>query len=111
MALSTLGLGAAVGSPYQPAGVAMGAGLAVMATAGAAHQDSRHRRGIGGQLPAKIDMETSLVPFVALITGGQSWQPLVQEVKWMNAILGISAAVVLALARHRAISRVFAATT
>ena len=105
MSLGLFGLGGALATPWQPAGVAMGLGAAAMALVGGAHVDSRHRRGIGGRLSAERDAATSLLPFGALLTGAQSWARLAEEVKWSNAALALAGGVALAATRRRAALR------
>ena len=63
--LALLGCGAAVASPFVTERLLFGAGPLAMASLGAAHQDSRYRRGSGGQLTPERDAATSLVPFGA----------------------------------------------
>eukprot|EP00040_Diaphanoeca_grandis_P005604 m.33642 g.33642 ORF g.33642 m.33642 type:complete len:288 (-) comp16850_c0_seq1:168-1031(-) len=70
---------------------------AVFAAVGGLHQDSRYRRGMGGQLPKEIDEVTSSIPFVALAMGRQSWRELANEIKTTNAALAVALAALLAL--------------
>lgn len=69
----------------------------VFALIGGAHQDYRYRRGIGGSLPSSTEAVTSNVPFLALLSGSQSWSNLYYETKWTNA--GLSLALLLATRR------------
>jgi uncharacterized membrane protein len=69
----------------------------IFALIGGAHQDYRYRRGWGGSLSPEKDAVTSNVPFLALVTGKQSWSALRDEVKWTNAGLAALAAVPLTL--------------
>jgi hypothetical protein len=60
-------------------------------------QDSRHRRGMGGQLSEERALQTSNLPFQALIEGRQRWTDVWQELKGFNA----SVAVVLGMLLFR----------
>lgn len=62
---------------------------------GSEHQDYRFRRGSGGVLSPEMEDRTSNIPFLALITGKQSWSDLSHEVKWTNT--GIAAAIAVSL--------------
>lgn len=64
-----------------------------------AHQDYRHRKS--GDLPEEVDNLTSHVPFVALLTGRQSWTDLSKEIKTENMAGGASIALLLAMRRFR----------
>ena len=55
------------------------------------------RRGWGGKLTPEVDAKTSGLPFVALLSGRQSWRDLLDELKLTNAAL----AVLVALSLHR----------
>lgn len=70
---------------------------AVFALVGGSHQDSRYRRGMGGSLEKEIDDVTSTVPFVALLSGHQSWSALVSELKATNTVLALAVAGFFAL--------------
>lgn len=71
----------------------------VFAYLGSVHQDSRFKRGMGGSLSQQKEQQTSLLPFVALFEGRQSWDGLRKETKDLNAVLGISAGVLLGVKR------------
>lgn len=69
-----------------------------VALIGGAHQDSRFRRGMGGNLPNDVDCKTSNIPFAAMIAGKQdggdiqqSFVSLIEEGKGLNAVLALSA--------------------
>ena len=64
-------LGYGILSPSLPMQLFFSMPMAV-AIIGGAHSDSRHRRGLGGTLPPHIDAQTSLIPFMALLSGKQS---------------------------------------
>lgn len=68
---------------------------------GTTHQDYRFRRNNGGRLTPETEAITSNVPFVALLSGKQSWSQLKDEVKWTNAALAGLAAVAIATRRAR----------
>lgn len=97
--MGMFGLGAAVGTPYATV-AAMGAFPALFAAVGGLHQDSRYRRGMGGSLPKDLDEKTSSLPFVALLTGVQSWGALADELKWSNAAAAVAVALLLAARRR-----------
>ena len=61
----------------------------VFAFIGTSHQDSRYRRGMGGSLSKEKDEKTSNIPFLALVTGRQQWEPLMTEIKMENAALAM----------------------
>ena len=75
------------------------AGPFFVALVGGAHMDSRHRRGIGGELTPERDAATSHVPFAALLAGRQSWEALGAELNVPNAQAGVTLAAALALLR------------
>ncbi len=58
---------------------------AIYSVIGSSHQDYRYRRGSGGTLTPEREAASSNLPFVALVTGRQSWAKLADEFKWMNA--------------------------
>ena len=90
--LGALGLGVACTTPF--AGTAAAAlGFPLVATLGGAHMDYRHRLGRGGTLTPEKDAVTSGIPFVALLSGRQSWQKLGEELKPVNSAgaVGLSA--------------------
>eukprot|EP00929_Paragymnodinium_shiwhaense_P010968 TRINITY_DN11609_c0_g1_i1.p1 TRINITY_DN11609_c0_g1~~TRINITY_DN11609_c0_g1_i1.p1 ORF type:complete len:278 (-),score=46.51 TRINITY_DN11609_c0_g1_i1:16-849(-) len=99
--LGFLGLGSALASPFA-AEVVMFSMPAVLAVIGGSHQDYRFRRNSGGSLPPEVDAVTCNIPFVALVSGHQSWQALYDELKWTNAGLAITLGGLLALRRFRA---------
>lgn len=69
----------------------------VMAVIGSEHVDYRYRRGIGGSLSEEKDRTTSNIPFIALLSGNQSWALLMNEMKWSNAGIAVLLALALAL--------------
>lgn len=101
--LACLGGAAATASLPQAVCLAMPMTVALL---GGAHADSRHRRGMGGTLPAEVEAVTSHVPGVAIALGrqgevGSALRALVGEMKEVNAALGLSTAALLALRRLR----------
>ena len=66
-------------------------GPAAVAWLGGWHTDSRFRRGLGGTIPPAFESQTSNIPFMALATGKQAngWQGLGNEIKPLNAAVGI----------------------
>ena len=90
-----LGLGNALLVPSIPTRIWLSMPVMV-AIIGGSHTDSRHRRGIGGQLDPAIDAITSNVPFAAMLTGLQeggsvadSFIKLGEEVKVLNAAVAV----------------------
>lgn len=76
--------------------IVMGAFPIVLALIGGEHQDSRHRRNMGGTLSKEKDEKTSNIPFVAFLSGNQQWSSLLHEIKWTNAALASLVALGLA---------------
>ncbi|KAJ1451838.1 hypothetical protein M885DRAFT_528710 [Pelagophyceae sp. CCMP2097] len=83
-ALGLVGLSVAVRTPYAGTAVAA-AGPAAVAFFGGAHMDSRHRRGVGGELTPERDAKTSNIPFLAFLSGQQSFHQLGTEIKHNNS--------------------------
>lgn len=98
--LASVGAAALVASP-RPQVAALGIAPILVAVFGAAHQDSRHRRGIGGSLSPADEVTTSHVPFGAVLRGEQSLADVVAETKAPNAAL--AALVALLAWRMRAV--------
>ena len=96
--LGMLGLGTAVATPFA-AEIVKYTMPAAFAFIGGEHQDYRYRRGIGGELTPEVDRVTSNVPFVALLRGKQSFEKLGDELKWVNAGVGLTIALGLATRR------------
>lgn len=97
--MGALGLGTALATPFATEAVMFGM-PALMALIGTTHQDFRFRRNSGGELPPEVDAVTSNVPFLALITGKQSWAALGGEIKWLNAAIALLGAGLLAVGRR-----------
>ena len=97
--MGVFGLGAALATPFATE-VAMFSMPALFALIGTAHQDSRFRRHMGGELPPEVDALTSNLPFAALLQGRQSWSALAEEVKWLNCSVAVAGAMLLALGRR-----------
>lgn len=79
-------------------------GPALIALIGGSHADSRYRRGMGGTLSGLQDYQTSNVPFLAMVMGRQgndAFGQFVQEIKPLNAVLGVVAAGVWVASRGR----------
>jgi uncharacterized membrane protein len=79
-------------------------GPCAVAWLGGWHTDSRFRRGMGGTLPPSYDCQTSNVPFVAMLTGKQGsncWGQLINEIKPINAAIGITMSMLWILRRAR----------
>jgi uncharacterized membrane protein len=73
----------------------------LFALVGSEHTDYRYRRGNGGMLTAERESCTSNIPFVALLQEKQSFQKLLDEMRWTNAAVAGLAGVALALRRMR----------
>jgi len=101
-----LGLGNALLVPSIPTRIWLSM-PAMVALIGGAHTDSRHRRGMGGELCKQVDDVTSNVPFLAMIMGSQdggvwqSFQALGDEVKVLNAALAAGGAALWVARRGR----------
>ena len=93
--LAALGAGAALRAQVVAEAIFFGFPT-IFALVGGAHQDYRYRRGSGGALSPEKDAVTSHVPFVALVTGRQSWTALFDEIKGLNATTAIAIALLLA---------------
>ena len=101
-----LGLGNALLVPSIPTRIWLSM-PAMVALIGGAHTDSRHRRGMGGELCREVDDVTSNVPFLAMIMGRQdggvvqSFEALGDEVKVLNAALAAGGAALWVARRGR----------
>lgn len=71
----------------------------IFAYIGSVHQDSRFKRGIGGYLSPEREQKTSLLPFVALAEGRQSWNAVQEETKGLNALCGVAIGGLLGIRR------------
>jgi len=80
---------------------------AMVALIGGSHTDSRHRRGMGGQLCEQVDEVTSNIPFLAMLMGRQdggvvdSFVALGDELKVLNGALAAAAAALWVARRGR----------
>lgn len=101
-----LGLGNALLVPSIPTRIWLSM-PAMVALIGGSHTDSRHRRGMGGELCKEVDEVTSNVPFLAMLMGRQeggalqSFQALGDEVKVLNAALAAGGAALWVARRGR----------
>lgn len=93
-------MGPSFSSIFMPQ-IVFGVCPAIFALIGGAHQDSRYRRRMGGYLSPEKDANTSHLPFMALLSGKQSWSRLNEEMKWSNASVGAALAALLAIRRFR----------
>ena len=96
-------LGAATVVPSLPQALCL-AMPTLVALVGGAHTDSRHRRGMGGELDAELDAASSNIPCLALLSGAQgdvseAMRALACEGKAINAALSLAVAASLLL-RH-----------
>ncbi|KAJ3230084.1 CAAX prenyl protease [Chytriomyces hyalinus] len=89
-------LGTALSTPFLTTRLLTGFPI-VFAVIGGAHQDARFLRS--GAFTQEYMNETSLIPFWALVTGKQKWSDLCDEVKWVNAGVGLLGALLLAKRR------------
>eukprot|EP01084_Bolivina_argentea_P201640 344647_1 len=92
--LGLVGLGIALKTPFATRAIVFGFPLA-FALIGGWHQDYRHRRNSGGYLSPEMDSKTSLIPFIALLKGEQNWKDLWNEMKHVNASIGLVTAMYL----------------
>ena len=86
--MGLFGLGIALKTPFATRAIVCGFPL-LFALIGGYHQDYRHRRNSGNYLSPEVDAKTSLVPFVALLTGKQSWKDTWDEMKHVNMGLAV----------------------
>ena len=93
-------LGEAVASIFLPE-IVMFSFPMIFAIIGTSHQDYRYRRNSGGILTPEMDAITSNIPFIALLSGKQSWSSLYDEIKWSNAGIGVAVAIAFALRNIR----------
>ena len=63
----------------------------LVAMIGGGHTDSRHRRGMGGELTSERDKLTSNIPFAAILQNGD-WRELANETKLWNAVISTGVA-------------------
>lgn len=59
----------------------------------------RHRRGSGGYLSPEKDAKTSNIPFLAIVSGQQSIDDLVRELKWSNVLIAATGGALFAFRR------------
>jgi uncharacterized membrane protein len=71
----------------------------VFAMIGGAHQDHRFLKNSGGKLSMEKYNVTSNVPFLAMLSGKQSFGDLCKEMKLPNMGLAVSTSLLVAL-RH-----------
>ncbi|KAI9350703.1 hypothetical protein BDR26DRAFT_851363 [Obelidium mucronatum] len=90
--LGFLALGTALASPFLTCRILCGFPI-LFALIGGAHQDRRFERS--GKYTREYLDQTSLIPFVALVTGKQEWEVLNKEMKWVNSGVGVVSALVL----------------
>ncbi|KAI8612054.1 hypothetical protein BC830DRAFT_1138482, partial [Chytriomyces sp. MP71] len=95
-ALGLTALGTALSTSFLTTRILCGFPI-VFAVIGGAHQDVRFLRS-GSYSHDYVD-STSLMPFVALMTGNQKWSDLASEIKWVNVSLGVLVAGMLARRR------------
>ena len=98
-----LGAGFALLSPYAGRRALLSGPLFVL-LGGTHHQDSRHRRGLGGELPPSRDNVTSNIPFMALLQGRQDWKTTWNELDHERAAIAVGM-VVVTLGAKRAFRR------
>ncbi len=105
-----LGLGSSFLTPNLPMRAWLSMPIMV-ALIGGGHTDSRHRRGMGGQLNPEVDAITSNVPFAAILTGQQGdfltvMGKVSEEVKGLNALLAMGVAASFVAKRGRGSSAI-----
>lgn len=107
--LGFLGLGGALATVYATEMITFG-GFALFSLLGTHHIDDRHRRGMGGTLTKEREDLTSNLPFLALLTGRQSWSGLWDETKGVNACLALGLTSIIAFRRGQVRAGLAAAT-
>lgn len=102
-----LGLGSSFLTPCIPIRIWLSMPVMV-ALIGGGHTDSRHRRGLGGELSQDMDAVTSNVPFWAMLSGRQGdgamdafGKLLGEEVKGLNGLLALGVAASFVAGRGR----------
>ena len=92
--LGSFGLGIALKTQFATRAIVCGFPM-LFALIGGFHQDYRHRRHSGKYLSPEIDEKTSLIPFIALIKGKQSWNDLWNELKHVNMSIALLTSIYL----------------
>eukprot|EP00928_Gymnodinium_smaydae_P076917 TRINITY_DN60014_c0_g1_i1.p2 TRINITY_DN60014_c0_g1~~TRINITY_DN60014_c0_g1_i1.p2 ORF type:complete len:291 (+),score=67.53 TRINITY_DN60014_c0_g1_i1:56-874(+) len=93
--LAAVGIGGALLAPTAAGVCFFGVGPLVCFSALALHSDRTQRRG--GELSPEKEAQTSVLPFVALLDGRQSWSALSNELVSANAGVAVSLALLAAL--------------
>jgi uncharacterized membrane protein len=96
--LGFVSLGQALMTPFIPE-IVMFSFPAIFACVGGWHQDQRFLRGSGGYLSKEKYEKTSNIPFLAFLSGKQSFTQLYSEIKWSNASIAIALSMLLHLKR------------
>lgn len=115
-----IGLGCGFLTPSIPTQIWCSMPLMV-ALIGGSHTDSRHKRGMGGYLEKDVEVMTSNVPFLAMLTGRQgssvtspvdnvieSFTEFGKEVKPLNALLAMGMAGCIVASKGRGSNTQFA---
>ena len=85
--IGLVGLGLALRSPFSGRRALFSGPLGV-ALVGTHHQDSRFRRGIGGQLSPEKDLKSPNLPFAAFLSGTHEWSDL-KELELKPLLVGV----------------------
>lgn len=67
----------------------------IVCVLGGLHQDWRFQRGIGGYLSPSDYNQSSFIPFVALLTGRQSWSDFLREFKGLNSSIALISGILI----------------
>ncbi len=98
------GAGAALGTSMASSAAAMGAFPILWALVGGAHIDSRHKRGSGGVLDKVKESKTSHIPFLAMMSGRESFRDFLNGFIVKNGACALTLGGILAcrrFVRHR----------
>ncbi len=101
------GVGAALGISNATIAVVMGAFPVLWTLVGGAHIDSRHRRGSGGILDKERELKTSHIPFMAMLSGRQSFSDFYNGFIVKNGACALALGGILAgrrFIRHRRVA-------
>jgi len=96
--LMAVGIGGALKATTPTAIAFHGVGPVLCLTGLAMHGDRSQRLNqVGGELSPEKEAQTSVLPFLALFDGRQSWSTLLEEIDPINAKIAIGLAVLMAL--------------
>mmetsp|Transcript_5865 Transcript_5865/g.8977 ORF Transcript_5865/g.8977 Transcript_5865/m.8977 type:complete len:276 (-) Transcript_5865:69-896(-) len=76
----------------------------LVAAIGGSHADSRFRRGMGGQMSDEVNSKSGNIPFLSMVLGRQgpmAFVDMANEIKGLNAMVGVGVAVLLVGTQRR----------